>query len=298
MEKTTWRAHVFVLLATVLVSTTFPIGAAITQGLDSVVLTLLRFSLAALLFGPIVAWRYGLPLPAWRDLVRYAVISAFLVGFFWGMFAALRYTSALNTGTIYTLTPAIAAIVSYLLLRERLGPAARIALPVGIVGAIWVIFRGDPAAFFALEIGKGDAIFLGACLAMGCYMPLVKFLHRGEPMARMTFWTLTTGSGWLLLLSVGRLEFVDWKLVPISVYGGIVYLAIFTTVITFFIFQAGTAVIGATRVLSYTYLNPALVLLIGLCFGDPMPPIATYPGLVLILSATFILQRTKFSTGL
>ena len=209
------------------------------------------------------------------------------------MFAALRHTSALNTGTIFTFTPAIAAAVSYFLLRDRLGTAARLALPVGFVGAIWVIFRGDPGALLALELGRGDGIFLGACFAMGCYMPMVKFLHRGEPMARMTFWTLATGAGWLLLLSLGRFGSVDWVLVPMSVYGGIVYLAVFTTLITFFIFQASTAVIGPTRVLSYTYLNPAFVLLIGLGFGDPLPPLATYPGLVLIVGATFILQRTK-----
>ena len=178
MEKSTWRAHALMLLATVLVATSFPVGAAITHGLDSVVLTFLRFALAALLFGPIVAWRYDLPLPGWRNLVRYAVISAFLVSFFWGMFAALRHTSALNTGTIFTFTPAIAAAVSYFLLRDRLGTAARLALPVGFVGAIWVIFRGDPDALLALELGRGDGIFLGACFAMGCYMPMVKFLHR------------------------------------------------------------------------------------------------------------------------
>ncbi|MFP6709705.1 MAG: hypothetical protein VCE75_27515 [Alphaproteobacteria bacterium] len=50
--------------------------------LDALVLILLRFALAALLFWPIVVWRYGLPLPGWRNFLRYAVISAFLVGFF------------------------------------------------------------------------------------------------------------------------------------------------------------------------------------------------------------------------
>ena len=35
------------------------------------------------------------------------------------------------------------------------------------------------------------------------------------------------------------------------------------------------------------------LMLIGLGFGDPLPPLATYPGLVLIVGATFILQRTK-----
>ncbi len=291
METSNRRAHVLMLVATVLVATSFPVGAAITHGLDSVVLTLLRFALAAVLFAPIVVWRYGLPMPGWRDLARYSAISAFLVGFFWGMFEALRFTSALNTGTIFTLTPAIAAAVSFVILRERLGAAARLALPVGMVGAVWVIFRGDWQALLALELGKGDVIFFAATVSMGVYMPLVKFLHRGEPMARMTFWTLVTGSGWLLLLSLSRLGSVVWTDVPLPTYGGIAYLAVFTTLITFFIFQASTAVIGPTKVLSYTYLNPAFVLLIGLGFGEALPPLATYPGLLLIVGATFILQR-------
>jgi drug/metabolite transporter (DMT)-like permease len=124
-------------------------------------------------------------------------------------------------------------------------------------------------------------------------MPLVKILHRGEPMARMTLWTLVTGTGWLLVLSFGRLGSVDWMLVPLPVYGGVIYLAVFTTLITFFIFQLSTALIGPTRVVSYIYLNPALVLLIGLGFGEPLPPMATYPGLVLIVGATVILQRAR-----
>lgn len=169
MNNTVMRAHGLMVLATVLVATSFPVGAAITHGLDSVVLTLLRFGLAALVFAAVVAWRYGLPWPGWRDLGRYSMISACLVGFFWGMFAALRYTSVLNTATIFTLTPAITAAVSAILLRERLGRATRLALPVGIVGAVWVIFRGDMGAQLAMDLGRGDAIFLAACIAMGCY---------------------------------------------------------------------------------------------------------------------------------
>ncbi len=293
MNKSGMRAHGLMLLATVLIATSFPVGAAITHGLDSVVLTLLRFSLAALVFAPIVAWRYGLPWPSWRDLACYSVISACLVGFFWGMFAALRFTSVLNTATIFTLTPAITAAVSAVLLRERLGRAARVALPVGMVGALWVIFRGDMGALLAMDLGQGDAIFLAACIGLGCYSPLLKLLHRGEPMARVTFWTLVTGAGWLFLLSAGRLGAVGWTTVPVAVYGGIAYLAVFTTLITFFIFQRSVAVIGPTRVMSYTYLNPVLVLLIGLGFGEPLPALTTYPGLALIVGATFILQRAQ-----
>ena len=287
------RGHILMMLATVLVATSFPVGAAITHGLDSLVLTLMRFTLAAILFAPLVVWRYGLVMPGWRDLARYAVLSACLVGFFWGMFAALRHTSALNTATIFTLTPALTAVVSAALLNEKLSGAAWVALPVGMAGSIWVVFRGDPAALLSMNLGLGDGIFLAATVAMGFYGPLVKYLHRGEPMAQMTFWTLVTGALWLLLLSAPRLSGVEWNAVPIAVYGGIAYLAVFTTLVTFFVMQWSATVIGPTKVMSYTYLNPALVLVIGLALGETLPPLATYPGLLLTVAATFVLQGSK-----
>lgn len=287
------RGHLLMMVATVLVATSFPVGAAITNGLDSLVLTFFRFVLAALLFAPIVAWRYGLALPGLRDMAGYAVLSACLVGFFWGMFAALRHTTALNTATIFALTPVMTAAVSWMLLKERLPLAARVALPLGMVGAVWVIFRGDPNALLALDLGVGDAIFLAATVAMSFYGPLVKYLHRGEPMAQMTFWTLVTGALWLLILAAPRLPGVDWAAVPGAVYGGIAYLAVFTTLITFFVIQWSATVIGPTKVVSYTYLNPILVLVMGLALGEDLPPNATYPGFVLILAAVAVLQRAK-----
>jgi drug/metabolite transporter (DMT)-like permease len=287
------KAHALMMLATVLVATSFPVGAAITHGMDTLVLTFLRFSLAAILFAPIVAIRYGLSAPSLSDQARYGFLSACLVGFFWGMFAALRYTSPLNTATIFTLAPVITAGLSAVLLKEKLGRASLIALPLGMMGAVWVIFRGDPSALISLNLGRGDVIFLAATFSMGCYSPLIKYLHRGEPMAIMTFWTMVTGALWLLLLAGPSLPNVEWHIVQMKVYAGIAYLAVFTTLITFFLFQWGSTVISPTKVMSYTYLIPALVLALGLIFGNEFPPVATYPGIVLIVAATFVLQLSK-----
>jgi len=291
------RAQLWTIFATILVSTSFPVGAAIAQGLDSVVLTLLRFSLAALMFGPLVALKYGLPLPSLKDLARYALVSACLVGFFWGMFEALRFTTALNTATIFTLTPIIAAGVSAVLLKERLKTRSFVALGLGLIGAVWVIFRGNFSSLAALDLNVGDAIFLAATVSMGFYGPLVKHLHRGEPMVQMSFWILLTGTGWLLLLALPRMGDIDWGGVPENVYWGILYLAFFSTVITFFVFQWSALIIGPTKVLSYTYLNPVLVLIIGLLLGHDAPPALTYPGLVLVLGATVVLQTAPPRTA-
>lgn len=73
------------------------------------------------------------------------------------------------------------------------------------------------------------------------------------------------------------------------------HLSVFTTIITFFAFQWSTAQIGPTSVVSYTFLNPALVLLIGLPFGDGLVPLVTWPGVALAVTATVFLQSTFVS---
>lgn len=278
------------LIATLLIATSFPVVAEIAEELDSLVLTFLRFLIAAALFLPIVVLRYGLSMPGLRDLARYAAISACMVGFFWCMFEALRTTTALNTGALFTFIPGIAAIVSAVLLKDRLGRKKLIALILGSVGALWVVFRGDPDRLLGLELNHGDPIFFLGCIFFGFYTPLVKFFHRGEVMPVMTFWTLATGALWLFLLSVPRLLETDWAAVETGVYLGTAYLAIFTTLITFFLTQYSTVRLGPTRVMAYSYMNPALVLVLTWILGQAPASLMVLPGVIIVLGATLVLQ--------
>jgi drug/metabolite transporter (DMT)-like permease len=154
------------ILCAVLVSGSFPVGAAISRDLDPAALTLIRFALASLLFAPIVWYRCGLAVSP-SSFLRYSVISAVLVIFFWCMFLSLRYTSALNTSAIFTLVPSFSGIYALILNKERLGKARLAALLLGVTGALWIIFKGDLKLFTSLAWNKGDLIFLAGCLVMG-----------------------------------------------------------------------------------------------------------------------------------
>jgi drug/metabolite transporter (DMT)-like permease len=284
------RVHAQVLLGRCLVATSFTVGAAITHGLEPELLTLLRFALATVLFAPYVVWRHGLAIPSPRALAGYAVISACIVTFFWAMFEALRLTSALNAGALYTLLPGIAALFAAMLVRERLGAHRMVALALGGVGALWVVFRGDLDLFLALAFNAGDMIFVGGLLAMGLYTPLVRRLNRDEPAAVMTFWTMATGTLWLLLVNNTAVFETDWSQIEIEVFAGIAYLAVFTTIISFFILQHATLHIGPTRVMSYGYLNPALVVAVEWALGKGLPTMMTLPGVAIIVVATVVVQ--------
>ncbi len=286
-----WALQLLMLLTASLVSTSFTVGKAIADGLDPTVLTLIRFFGAAIFFFPYVQKKHGIHRPSLFALIRYGLISLALVGFFILMFLSLQYTTALNTGVIFTLVPGIAGVYSMILLGERLGFHRLVALILAMIGAVWVLFHGDLDKLLAMQLNQGDLIFFCGCLLMALYTPLVKLFYRGEPMAVMTLWILITGCGWLLLISGPKLMTVPWMSIESTVLIGVLYLAIFCTIITFFLSQWVTLHLGPTRVMAYSYLYPPLILFIDWCFGHGLPPVRTLPGVILIALTMIIVQK-------
>jgi len=279
------------LLSALLVSTSFPVGETITDTIDPAALTLIRFVLAAVMLLPVIFVKFSLALSA-GSFLRYSLISCCLVIFFWCMFLSLRYTTALNTSVLFTTVPALSGLYSGIIIREHLGKWHLTALFFGLFGALWVIFRGDFSLFLGLSWNRGDLIFFSGCLAMGLYTPLIRLLHRGEPMVVMTFWILVTGSIWLLPVGGFELLRMDPGTVPASTWLWIGYLAFFSTVLTFFLTQRAVPVIGPTRVMAYSYLYPAFVLIIDICLGRGWPKLSILPGIAFILAAMILLQRS------
>jgi drug/metabolite transporter (DMT)-like permease len=259
-----WSVHCLMLLASIIVSSSFTVGEAITHGLEPAVLLLVRYVVAVLCLAPILVLNHGFFLPSARQLCGYALISASTVGFFWCMFESLRYTNALNTSVIFTLVPGISGIYSAVFLKERLGRGRLWALFFGMVGALWVIFRGDINRLLELDVNYGDLLFLAGCFMMAAYTPLVRRLHQRESMVIMTFWVLATGTVWLLLLSI---------------------------IITFYLTHISTLYLGPTRVMAYSYFYPAFVLLINWSLGKGLPPAVIFPGIAVVTLATLVLQR-------
>lgn len=286
-----WLVHGSMVVSALLVSTSFMVAQAISPLLDPVVITLIRFVLAVLFFAPYIAKKYGLHFPGWQACFRYALISAHLVGFFWLMFLALRVTSPLNTGAIFTTVPGISGIYSAILIHERLGIPRISALLLAMVGALWVIFEGDIQRLLALRYNLGDVFFFAGCLLMAAYTPLVKKLHRGEPMAIMTFWILITGALWLCIFSLFSLPSLPVMAIQSKVWFGIAYLAFFTTIITFFISQWATLHIGPTRVMAYSYLYPPCIVALEWIFHHKSPEWSTMLGIVVILPAMILVQK-------
>lgn len=286
--------HILMLIYTALVSASFHIGQLLIQYMDSITVTFIRFLLGSVLFGLYVIPKYKVKMPNIPSLLRYFAISASMILYFWAMFEALRYTTPLKTGIIYTITPLFTAVYGIFLLKERISPKNFCVLLIAMLGAIWVVIDGSPAKLISMEFNKGDLIFLAGCFSIGLYSPFSKLLHRGEPMPVLTLWTMITGTIWLLLLANTKILKINIAILDHKFLLGILYITIFSTIATFFILQYSSKKLPVSKVMSYVYLIPIFIIVMQISLGEGLPGVAVIPGVVASLFATaYFLTRKK-----
>jgi drug/metabolite transporter (DMT)-like permease len=286
--------HLLLAIYSLIVSGAFHVGHGITVYMDTSVLMFIRFALGAAVFSIYVFSCFKVKKPDIPDLARYFIISASLAGYFWAMFEALKFTSPLNTGVIYTIVPFFSALYGYFILKEKVPPAKMFMLMLATFGAVWVIINGSQSPFSGFRFNKGDLLFLAGCASMGLYSPLSKKLHRDEPTPVLTFWTMATGAVWFLLIANVKIVRTDWSVLPPELLLGIAYITLLSSIATFFIVQYSSRLLPVSKVMSYIYFTPVLVILIGMLLGKEMPSAAVIPGAVISLACTYYFLRGKY----
>lgn len=91
-------------------------------------------------------------------------------------FWALQYLSALKTTLIYSTTPFIAALLSYVLLKERLGRGKMLGIAVGMCGMVPILMATGNNASELLNITLPDVVLFGAVISGAYAWFLVKQL--------------------------------------------------------------------------------------------------------------------------
>ncbi len=292
------RNNLMLLISVALVASSFPVAANITELASPVATTAFRFILAALLFFPLVYQQLGKSIDI-KMAAKFLLISGTLVGYFLGMFEALRYTTAINTSAFFTLVPLIGVGLSFLWLKLRTSLVMIAGFVIGTLGSLWVLFTGQGLSPLSMEFNRGDAIFLVACVSMAAHVTLSKkWLGHLAPKVA-TFWILVFGS--LLLLPFvfyqKELNSIPWA--NVSFWVQLVYLSIFTTLLTFFLQQYTVQKLGPAKVLAYSFLIPAFVAIPTNIATHQERLVYLLPGLLVILGAIYIIQknRTQPATG-
>ena len=287
------RGHLAMLLFSALVAGSFSLGGMVANEIAPAAINAARFAIAAAVIGAVVAATGRFDRRALQAPWRYLVLGGLFAAYFVAMFEGLKTAPPVAASAVFTLTPVMAAGVGWLLLRQVTTPRMGLALALGAGGALWVIFRADPAALLALEVGRGEAIYFAGCAAHAVYTPMVRKLNRGEPAVLFTFGTLLAGGVLLTLYGWSDIRATDWAGLRPLVWVALLYVALFASAATFVLLQYATLRLPSAKVMAYTYLTPSWVLVWELALGHGGPRPLVLAGLGLTVAALLLLLKDE-----
>ena len=284
------NSHLIIILATFLVGGSFVISQKLSGIIDPISITLLRFVIASLVLVPIIFFNQNYRKKLIPTFYRAMIISFFYSLFFIGLFKALEYTTALNTGTIFTLVPFITAVFSIFVFNQKISLISYLVYFIGIIGTSMVVFRGNLELFISLSLNNGDIIFLLAIFSMALYSICMKYFHKeDDELIVLVFMTLFGGVIWMSLSLIIFDIPLNWTKIGTEEFLYIIYLSILATLVTSYLYQRGTIFLGPKKVMAYVYLNPATIIIISYFTIHEEINTFIFIGILISSFATFIL---------
>jgi drug/metabolite transporter (DMT)-like permease len=284
------------LLWALIVGASFPVVGLLGGGLPPLLLTAMRFAIAALAMLP-MTWHAGPAMPNLRGILLYAVMGLCLAGFFSVMFWAAHRVSALSMSALFVFMPLLAYGLGRVFCVEARANRLPAILALGAVGALALALAQNGGDLGGLQFGWSEGAFFLGCIASALYPVLSRWgLTRGilSPDAAVrTFWSLVLG-GVLIAIAgfvaepvaaMSRMSFGDVLLVA--------YLGVFSSGATFWLMQRATGALTPGAVTAYSYLVPFVSMLVLFVTRPDVIGWQWLPGSLLVITAITLLFRGR-----
>ena len=263
-------------LAMVIVGSSVVFGKVITQTFPVFLASGLRFGIASLVMLPLMmASKKALFQVSRKDAVR-IVIMAFCGQFVFTvlMLLGLRYTSAIEAGIITSTSPAMMALVAFLVLKERPGPVQAAAVGLVVAGVISVNIFGSSAVDISSGAITGshlagNLMIVGAVVGEAVFLLMRKQISSEISNLDLTGYLCLSGAIFFLPFSISQAASFDFSSVPPTAWGAIVYFgAVFTVLAYLFWFNGVARVSGATAGIFSAVMPVSAVVLSCIFLGE------------------------------
>ncbi len=254
-----------------------------------------RWLTAALVLAPF-AWK-----PFIADLAKVraqwkwiAVLSLCGTGIYNGIgYVGIQYTAATNALLIQSVTPALIPLFAFVLLRERIGPAAIAGVALSCAGVIAIACKLDLDALLGLELNRGDLWLLANVSLWALYTVCLRWKPRG--LHPFTFLFAIMAAGVIQLVPFYAIELARGGGVRLGTGAvlGILYLGIFPSVLCYLMWNRAIAEIGAARAGTYLYLVPVFGTALAALFLGERLHLYHLVGVVLIFAGIWLASKDK-----
>jgi drug/metabolite transporter (DMT)-like permease len=257
--------------STFLWGTVFHVGKFAMQQFSPLTVISWRNGVAALV---LTGLSFGALRANWRQIrARLTALLALsltgVLGFGVLMFYGLRLTSPVNAALIMAFNPAMIAVMSALLNREKIHLQQIAGLLAGLCGVLVVVSHGSLAALLSLRVSSGDLLVGLSSLCWAGYCVLPKRLVPEIPSAQLSTITITIGAAAILLLAAWTAPDLgvmpDGKMLLI-----LLFLGLFGTVIPYLWWNQGVQKLGPAKAGIFMNLVPIFASVVSVLIGQSM----------------------------
>jgi drug/metabolite transporter (DMT)-like permease len=280
-------------LAVVFWGVSFVATKAVVREISPATLIFSRAGLGTLLLLSLLALRRQ---PVWppRDALGPLAVMGFVGVAFHQLLQAyaLTMTSAVTTGWLIGLIPLWSAILSAMVLKERMGAVKIAGLLVGFAGAALVVTRGESlVGLLRLPATRGDLLILASTLNWALYSVIGHGTIRRLGPTRATAGAMLLG--WLMLLPLFLLTagWSDYARLSGTGWLALLFLGLACSGLGYLFWYGALERIEASRVAAILYAEPLVTLAAAvILLGEPVG-VTTVAGGALVLGGVVLVQR-------
>ncbi len=263
----------FLIASMALVGSNVGLGKSIIAHVPVLLFALLRFVIAIVCLAPWYrpARMRRVSRGEWLNLFLQAFFGTFLFTLL--MLNGVRLTSAMAAGVITSTIPATVAILSWLLLRERLSRRTVASVLLAMTGiAVLNIARGDAhGAGSGSQAWLGNLMIMGAVVCESIYVILSRRLT--QTLAAIEICAYTHLIGGLLMLPLGLVPLLsfDAATVPAQTWLLVLWYALSASVFSFWLWMKGIRHVPAQLAGVFTSVLPVAAATYGIVFLGEQP---------------------------
>ena len=295
--KDTMISHASMIGFALLISGSFPIGTVISNRIDPVSLTFMRFLLAASILGISLVAVGKMQRQHFKKPWRFILLGACFSFYFVFMFEALKTAPPVVAASIFTLLPFLAILLDFIIFRKRAGIRLVFYLVLGALGTSIVIFKGAFANLVILNLDYGEILFFAGTMIHAAYAVLVPKMRDGEPAEVVTFAVMAGATVVLCMLFPYRILATDWMDLDTDIYASLLYLSVFASIFSLILLTKASEHLTSGHFTAYTFSTPFWVAILDYTFlGHPMEAYVFWGGALIFVSLVLLFLHSAGSS--
>lgn len=289
--------YILLILAMLFFSGNFIVGKLFAGTIPPFTLAFLRTTMALIILSPLcykqIIENRVLWLKEWKPLLSIAITG--LVLFNVCLYLAVNYTTTVNASIVDALTPAVAALLGFFLLKERLTRIQWIGIVLSFVSIVFIISKGNISVLLSLSFNSGDLIMLFGIVCWAVYSILIK--NHGGKFPVIAGLVITMFISSTILLPISIIEFtqhgnfftrLNWQ-----GYIGLIYIGIFPSAFALLFWYRAVGEIGPSKASVFFNLVPIITSVLAILFlGEPFTSVHLFGG-IFVLLGVYLSTRSR-----